>query len=156
MSFEPTSRLARVRAVALLVVVLSLCAAATARAQDEPKEPPFHDFKGVCIGMSAQDARQKLGSPTEKSDAFDFYNLSEKQTVQLYYDAGKVSAIAVMFTNAGADALSPKTIFGADIDAKPDGSIYKLVRYQKAGYFVAYNRTAGGSPLVSVTIQKIK
>jgi hypothetical protein len=155
MSSVPTSRLARVRAVALLAVAISLCAAA-ARAQDEPKEPLFHEFKGVCIGMSAQDARQKLGNPTEKSDAFDYYNLSEKQTVQLYYDAGKVTAIAVMFTNAGADAISPKSIFGADIDAKPDGSMYKLVRYQKAGYFVAYSRTAGEQPLVSVTIQKIK
>jgi hypothetical protein len=155
MSFEPTSRLARVRAVSLLVVVLSLCAA-TARAQDEPKEPSFRDFKGVCIGMSAQDARQKLGTPTEKSDAFDYYNLSEKQTIQVYYDAGKVSAIAVMFTNPGADAISPKSIFGVDIDAKPDGSMYKMVRYQKAGYFVAYSRTAGDSPLISVTIQKIK
>jgi hypothetical protein len=155
MSFEPASRPARLRALALLLVVLSSCAAA-ARAQDEPKEPPFHEFKGVCIGMSAQDARQKLGTPTEKSDVFDFYSLSEKQTVQVYYDAGKVSAIAVMFANAGADAISPRAIFGADIDAKPDGSMYKMVRYQKAGYFVAYSRTAGDSPLVSVTMQKIK
>ncbi|HVG28965.1 MAG TPA: hypothetical protein VM864_04520 [Pyrinomonadaceae bacterium] len=155
MSLEPASRLSRVRLAALLVAVLSLCAAA-ARAQDEPKEPLFQDFKGVCIGMTAQDARQKLGNPTEKSDAFDFYNVSEKQTVQVYYDAGKVSAIAVMFTNAGADAISPKTIFGSELVARPDGSMYKMVRYQKAGYFVAYSRTAGDSPLVSVTIQKIK
>jgi outer membrane protein assembly factor BamE (lipoprotein component of BamABCDE complex) len=155
MSFAPTSRLARLSAlVTLLVVALSVCAAA--RAQDEPKEPLFHDFKGVCIGMTAQDARQKLGNPTEKSDAFDFYNVSDKQTVQVYYDAGKVSAIAVMFTNAGADAISPKTIFGSEIAAKPDGSMYKMVRYQKAGFFVAYSRTAGDQPLVSVTIQKIK
>ncbi|MCA1630595.1 MAG: hypothetical protein LC785_00045 [Acidobacteria bacterium] len=156
MSFEPTARRARARAAALLVAVLSLCAAAAARAQEEPKEPTFREFKGVAIGTSAQDARQKLGTPTEKSDAFDFYNLSEKQTVQVYYDAGKVSAIAVMFTNAGTDAISPRTIFGTDIDAKPDGSMYKMVRYQKAGYFVAYSRSAGNSPLVSVTIQKIK
>jgi hypothetical protein len=155
MSSAPTSRPARAHAVALLVVVLSLCAVA-ARAQDEPKEPLFHEFKGVSIGMSTQDARQKLGDPTEKSDAFDFYNVSEKQTVQVYYDAGKVSAISVMFTNAGADALSPRTIFGADIEAKPDGSKYRMVRYAKAGYFVAYSRTAGNSPLVSVTIQRIK
>ena len=155
MSLEPTSGLARARAIALLVAALSLCAAA-ARAQDEPKEPLFQDFKGVSIGMSAQEARQKLGNPTEKSDAFDFYNVSEKQTVQVYYDAGKVSAIAVMFTNAGADAISPKTIFGSELVAKPDGSMYKMVRYQKAGYFVAYSRSAGEQPLVSVTIQKIK
>jgi hypothetical protein len=139
------------------LVVLSLVAASSAaRAQDEPKEPPFRDFKGVSLGMTTADARAKLGNPADKSDAVDFFNVSDRQTVQVYYDAGKVSAIAVMFSNAGADALTPKTVFGMDIAAKPDGSIYKMVRCQKAGYFVAYNRTAGNEPLVSVTIQKIK
>ncbi|MFL6229311.1 MAG: hypothetical protein ACJ741_11080 [Pyrinomonadaceae bacterium] len=151
-SITPRSRL-RLPLCALALVCL--CAAG-ARAQDEAKEAPFHDFKGVCIGMSAADARQKLGNPTEKSDALDFYNVSDKQIIQVYYDSGKVSAIALMFMNAGADAMSAKTVFGADIEAKPDGSMYKMVRYQKAGYFVAYNRTAGSAPTVSVTIQKLR
>jgi hypothetical protein len=145
----------RLRLPFLALVALCLCAAG-ARAQGEAKDALFHDFKGVCIGMSAADARQKLGSPTEKSDAFDFYNVSAKQTIQVYYDSGKVSAIALTFMNAGTDAMTAKTVFGADIEAKPDGSIYKMVRYQKAGYWVSYSRTAGNEPLVSVTIQKIK
>ena len=152
---ESNPLLARLRLTLFVALALALCGAA-ARAQDEPKEPPFHEFKGVRIGMSAQEAREKLGSPTEKSDALDFYNVSEKHTIQVYYDAGKVSAIALIFMNAGADAITPKTVFGADIEAKPDGSMYKMVRYAKAGYFVAYSRTAGTEPLVSVTIQKIR
>jgi hypothetical protein len=140
-----------------LFALLALCFCGTvARAQDEAKEAPFHEFKGVCIGMSTADARAKLGNPTDKSDALDIYNISDKQTIQVYYDGGKVSAIALMFTNAGADVLTAKNVFGADIEAKPDGSMYKMVRYTKAGYFVAYNRTAGNEPLVYVTIQKIK
>jgi hypothetical protein len=138
------------------LVAVSLIAASVARAQDEPKEPPFHDFKGVSIGMTIAEARAKLGNPSDKSDALDFFTVSDKQTVQVYYDAGKVFAISVAFANAGADALTPKAVFGTDIAAKPDGSIYKIVRCVKAGYFVAYNRTAGNEPLVSVTIQKIK
>jgi hypothetical protein len=148
-------RLSHLRLALFAVLALSLLGAA-ARAQDEPKEPPFHEFKGVCIGMSAADARAKLGNPTEKSDALDFYNVSAKQTIQVYYDGGKVSAIALMFTNAGADVMSAKSVFGSDIEARPDGSMYKMVRYAKAGYFVAYNRTAGDAPMVYVTIQKIK
>jgi hypothetical protein len=31
-----------------------------------------------------------------------------------------------------------------------------MVRYLKAGYFVAYSRTAGNEPMVSVTIQKLR
>jgi hypothetical protein len=148
-------RLSHLRLMLFAVLALSFVGAA-ARAQDEPKEPPFHEFKGVCIGMSAADARAKLGNPSDKSDALDLYNVSDRQTIQVYYDGGKVSAIALMFTNAGADALSPKAVFGSDIEAKPDGSMYKMVRFTKAGYFVAYNRTAGNEPLVIVTIQKIR
>jgi hypothetical protein len=54
----------------------------------------------------------------------------------------------------GSDVPTPRSIFGADVEAKPDGSIYKMVRYQKAGCWVSYNRTAGDAPLVSITIQK--
>jgi hypothetical protein len=139
----------------LALFTLGLAAALPAPAQEE-KEPPFHAFKGVAIGMTVADARQKLGSPTDKSDAQDLYNINDKQNVLVYYDGGKVSAIALMFTGGGPDTLTPRAVFGSDIEAKPDGSIYKIVRYQKAGYFVAYSRSAGDSPMVSVTIQKIR
>jgi hypothetical protein len=44
---------------------------------------------------------------------------------------------------------------GDELEARPDGSLYKLVRYPKAGYWVSYSRTAGNSPIVSVTMQKM-
>jgi hypothetical protein len=156
MSIDSKFRPVRLSLSLLALVTLCLAAASVARAQDE-KEPPFHAFKGVAIGMTVADARLKLGNPTDKSDAQDLYNVNDKQIVQVYYDSGgKVSAISLMFTNAGADVLTPRAVFGSDIEAKADGSIYKLVRYLKAGYFVAYSRTAGNEPMVSVTIQKIR
>ena len=37
-----------------------------------------------------------------------------------------------------------------------DGSVYKMVRYEGAGYFVVYSRPAGEAPpLVTVTMQKL-
>ncbi len=138
-----------------LLALAVICLASAARAQDD-KQPPFHDFKGVTIGMAAADARQKLGSPADKSDAQDLYNINDRQTAMVYYDGGKVSAIVLMFTGGGADALTPKLVFGADAEVKPDGSISKMVRYEKAGYFVAYSRTPGDSPLITVTIQKLR
>jgi hypothetical protein len=155
MSTDVQFRPLRLSLSLLALVALSLAAASVARAQDE-KEPPFHGFKGVAIGMTVADARQKLGNPTDKSDVQELYSINDKQIVQVYYDGGKVSAISLMFTNAGADALTPRAVFGSDIEAKPDGSIYKLVRYMKAGYFVAYSRTAGNEPMVSITIQKLR
>lgn len=153
---DPQSRLARLSLSVFALLVLSVAAAQVARAQDE-KEPPFHEFKGVSIGMKVSDARQKLGSPADKSDVQDLYSINDKQNVLVYYDAGgTVSAIALMFTGASADAPTPKAVFGTDVETKPDGSISKMVRYTKAGYFVAYNRTAGDAPMTTITIQKIR
>ena len=118
--------------------------------------PAFQEFKGVRIGMTADEARKKLGSPTDKGDTQDFYLVSEKASMQVMYDAAhKVTALALIYMDAGTAAPPPKAVLGTDIEAKPDGSLYKLVRYPKAGYWVSYSRTAGDAPIVSVTMQKI-
>ena len=97
-----------------LLVVFALCLAPTAFAQDEEeaKDPVFREFKGVHIGMSAADCRAKLGSPTDKSDTNDFYAVNDKQTVQVFYNVGKVSAIAISFLDSPTDAPTPKSVFG--------------------------------------------
>lgn len=115
---------------------------------------PLMAFMGVSIGTSADEVRKKLGEPKDKADDQDFFIFNEKQTAQVLYDKShKVITISADFVG-GTDAPTPKSIFGEDIALKPDGSMYKLVRYPKAGYWVSYNRTAGDTPLVTVTIQK--
>lgn len=129
---------------------------AAAANPDDAQAPAFQEYKGVRIGMSADEARKKLGSPTDKGDTQDFYLVSEKESVQVIYDsAKKVSALALIYMNAGANAPTAKSILGADLEARADGSLYKMVRYPKAGYWVSYSRTAGDAPIVSVTMQKI-
>jgi hypothetical protein len=46
-------------------------------------------------------------------------------------------------------------VLGTEIETKEDGSMHQLIRYPEAGYWVSYNRTAGESPLVLVTMQRI-
>ena len=102
--------------------------------------------------------RKKLGSPANKGDEQDFYVFSDsKETAQVLYDksTGKVTAISIDFMNGAREVITPQQVFGADFDAKPDGSKYKLVRYPKAGYWVSYSRTAGDTPIITVTIQQI-
>lgn len=118
-------------------------------------EPAFNEFRGVRLGMTADEARKKLGDPKDKSDGQDFYMWGDKIAAQVLYKTSKVVTISIDFM-APDDAPSAKQVLGADVEAKADGSMYKLVRYTKAGYWVSYNRTAGDSPLVSVTIQKIE
>jgi len=120
-------------------------------------EPLFSEFKGVRIGSSTDEARKKLGSPKDKGDEQDFYVFNDNQAVQIYYDKAtkKVTAISIDFMN-GANAIPlAKDVIGSEIDAKPDGSGYKLVRYPKAGYWVSYSRTAGKEPTITITMQKI-
>jgi hypothetical protein len=159
-----------------LLVAVSLTVAGTAFAQNnsttasnatasknrtaasgEEQQPVFLDYRGVKLGWLAEEVRKKLGSPANKGDEQDFYIFSEKETAQVLYDkaTNKVTAISVDFTSGARDVITPQQVFGSDIEAKPDGSKYKLVRYPKAGYWVSYSRTAGDTPIVTVTIQKL-
>jgi hypothetical protein len=120
-------------------------------------QPLLREYRGVALGMTAQEVRRTLGEPADKSDEQDFYNFSETESAQIFYDAtGKVKAISAHFTGDGAaSAPTPKTLFGEDALPKADGSVFKLVRYPRAGCWVSYSRTAGDQPLVTVSMQKI-
>ena len=143
----------------LLLAALALAPAALAQtpAGDKPKEePPFHAYKGVRIGMAAEEARKLLGNPTDKDDKQDFYSFNDKESCQVYYDdTKKVFAVSVTYLAPEA-APAPKTVLGAEADAKQDGSLYKMLRFPKVGYWVSYTRTAGESPMTLVTMQKIQ
>ncbi len=119
--------------------------------------PCFSDYKGVQIGMTIDEARKKLGEPKEKAEELDIYNFDDKESAQVYYDKDtkKVTAISVDYVGAGT-APECKKVTGTDADARADGSKFKLVRYPKQGYWVSYNRTAGTSPTITVTMQKIQ
>jgi hypothetical protein len=133
-------------------------AARTAPAE-QPKEdePLFSEYKGVRIGMMTDEARKKLGSPQDKSDEQDFYVFNEQESAQVFYDkTHKTYAISVNYlgtNNTGTPTA--KAIFGSEIETKPDGSMFKMVRYPKAGYWVSYSRTSGSDPIISITIQRI-
>jgi hypothetical protein len=155
------------RVFAFLIAALSLALlspgvqaqrrASTHAAPPEDPSPLFNAYRGVHLGMSADEARKKLGEPKEKGTEQDFYIFSETETAQIVYDkTQKVVTISADFTTAGSEVITAKQVFGADIDPKADGSVYKMVRYPKAGYWLSYNRTSGASPLTTVTLQKIQ
>lgn len=138
---------------ALAFALPASAAQSGAGAAKEKEEPPFHEYKGVRIGMTADEARKKLGDPTDKGDTQDFYAVGDKETVQVFYDAEKkVHALSIIYM--GGDAPAAKAVLGADVEAKPDGSMHRRVDYPKAGFWVAYSRTGGDSPLVTITMQK--
>jgi hypothetical protein len=147
------------RSLTLLVLcAAALAAAASARAQDKPdkeNEPPFRQYKGVRLGMAADEARKLLGNPADKDDKQDFYSFSDHETAQIFYDAEKkVFAISVVYIGATSGVPTAKSVLGTEVEAKPDGSMHERLDFPKARCWVAYSRTSGDSPLITITLQK--
>jgi hypothetical protein len=118
--------------------------------------PVFTNYRGVQIGMSAKEVRDKLDQLKEGGPTQDFFVFSKEESAQIYYDKDrKVMAISVDYFGGNTDAPSPSSVLGMELQAKPDGSMYALKRYPGAGYWVSYNRTAGDKPIVTITMQKI-
>ena len=113
-------------------------------------------YKELKIGASADEVRRLLGeAQIDDKDGF-FYDL-DSEVVQIRLDPqGTVRLIAVTYADGSPNAPKYADIFGAEQPAiKPDGSIYELVRYPEAGYWIAYSKTAGDKPTVTVTMQKL-
>jgi hypothetical protein len=126
-----------------------------AKSDKDEESPPYHEYKGVRIGMTADEARKALGVPTDKGDQQDFYVFSDNETAQVFYDAQKkVVAVATVYVGAAGGVPAPRAVLGTEIEPKADGSLYKMVTYPKAGFWVSYSRTAGEAPITSITMQK--
>lgn len=119
--------------------------------------PVFHEYRGIQIGWLADDVRKKLGNPAVKSDEQDYFLFGEKERAQILYDkkTGMVTTISVDFNSDAPDVITPQQVFGGDVETKADGSKHKLVRYPKAGFWVSYSRTAGDTPIITITLQKM-
>lgn len=129
-------------------------AAAQTPSSGEEASASFKEYRGIQLGMLADEVRKKLGSPKDKGDEQDFYIFDETETAQIVYDkTHKVVTISADFLKP---ILTAKQVLGAEVEAKADGSVYKMVRYPKAGYWLSYNRTGGNSPLTTITLQKIE
>ena len=119
-----------------------------------PRAPLYGEYRGVKLGMTAEEVRAKLGKPEEKADEMDFYVFSDTERARVYYRDGKASAVIATYIGREARAPAPAAVLGEEIEAKADGSMYKMTAYPHAGYWVAYSRTAGDEPMVIITMQK--
>jgi hypothetical protein len=158
-----TRRPAPARFALLLLATLALLPTALAQkpktapapADHAQNEPPFHDYKGVRIGMAAEEARKLLGNPTDKDDKQEVFAVSDDESCQVYYDATrKVMAVSITYFSAKA-VPNVKAVLGEEPEAKQDGSFSKLIRFPKAGYWVSYTRTSGDAPMTIIAMQKI-
>ncbi len=117
------------------------------------QQPLYTEYRGVRLGMLAEEARAKLGTPAMKASDQDYYILSENETAQICYDgAAKVVTISVDYLG-GIGAPDYRAVVGGELNGTANGSLYRMVRYESLGFWVSYNRTTGPVATVTVTIQ---
>ena len=150
-------RLPALTALALLLLSAPALAQTGTTASDKARdEPPFHEYKGVRLGMTADEARKLLGNPTEKDDKQEVFAVGDQESCQVYYDeTKKVSALSVTYFSSKS-VPAAKTVLGEEPAANQDGSFSKLIRFPKAGFWVSYTRTSGDAPMTIIAIQKLK
>ena len=118
--------------------------------------PLYREYRGVRLGMTAAEARAKLGEPVMKSNDQDFYVLSSNETAQIVYDQfQKVVTISTDYT-AGVGAPDYRSVVGTGLLEKPDGSLFRMVQYESLGFWVSYNKSTTAVPVVTITIQMFR
>lgn len=138
---------------ALLLMLLGVLAS---RANAQIKQPLYREYRGVRIGMTAEQARAKLGAPTLKSVEQDFYVFSTSETAQIAYDAEqKVVTISTDYAG-GTGAPDYKSVVGEGLLQRPDGSVFRMVMYDSERLWVSYNKSSAMVPTVTITIGVMK
>ena len=121
--------------------------------------PVFTAYRGITIGMPADEVRRKLVKKPRFADSNGlYYVFSEQEKLQIVFDRDKkVKLISIMYAGENADAPAYEEVFGSGVplETSPGGRIYKLVNYDDAGFWIAYYRSAGEHPKTTITIQKI-
>lgn len=135
-----------------MCVLLLLLLAAIAYGQSTT----YREYRGIRLGMTATEARAKLGTPVMQSDDQDYYVISPNETAQLMYNtAQKVIMISTDYTN-GVGAPDYRSVVGERILEKPDGSLFSMVRNDSERFWVSYNKSTSVVPVVTITIGAYK
>ena len=129
---------------------------ATRKAHAQVQQPLYREYRGVRLGMTATEVRAKLGEPALKSDEQDFFIISVSETVQIAYNAQKVTTISTDYAG-GVGAPDYKNVVGEGmLLQRPDGTTFKMVMYDAERFWVTYSKSATASPIVTVTIGAMK
>lgn len=129
-------------------------AAPSVRAQVKPAI--YREYRGIRLGMTAAEARAKLGEPVLKSDEQDYYVFSSNETTQIGYDVAKKVMMISTDYSAGVGAPDYKSVVGEGLLQRPDGSVFRMVMYESERFWVSYNRSAATVPVVTITIGIIR
>ena len=140
----------------LLLGVIAKGQSQTQVARANSQQSIYREYRGVRLGMTAAEARGKLGEPAMKSDEQDFYMVSPTETVQIAYDRNQtVMTISTDYVG-GTGAPDHRAVVGEALLRRPDGSVFAMVMYDSERFWVTYNKSAAVVPIVTITIGAMK
>ena len=117
------------------------------------RQPLYTDYRGVRLGMTATEARAKLGEPAMKSEEQDYYVFSSNETAQIVYAEQKVKTISIDYLG-GVGAPDVRAVLGeVMLLQRPDGSLFSMIHYPAHQMWVSYNKSAATVPVVTITMQ---
>ena len=123
-------------------------------------EPLMTDYRGIKVGMTADEVRAKLNEKPKVADKTGFYYVfSDDESAQIALDKNKkVRVISVIYSGKNATAPKYEDVFGKDVVITPttDGRIYKMMRYPDTGVLIVYSRAAGDNPMTTITMQRMR
>lgn len=67
---------------------------------EDPDKPLYQEYRGIQLGMAADEVRKKLGNPTDKGDEQDFFMLNDAESAQIFYDKTKKGSASPVYANA--------------------------------------------------------
>lgn len=122
-------------------------------------QPVFTGYRGIMLGMTADEVRRLLNKKPKYDDTDGFYYIfSDKESAQFVLDENKrVKMVSVIYSRGNADAPSYEDVFGSEIQLEidADGRINKLINYPDAGFWIAYYQAGGENPKRTLTVQKL-
>ena len=137
----------------ILTIAIVLLAAFIAHAH---VDSIIKEYRGVFIGTDRDQVHQKLGKPKNEYPGEDDFDVSETESVRVFFDdAKKVKAIVITYSGKLDAAPKPNDVIGEPIEPRPDGGMYKMVRVEDKGFWVSYVKTAGENPSVMITVQSL-
>ncbi len=130
-----------------------------APASQESPAPVVTSLGGLTLGLTADEAKDKLGKPDVSDKTGMLFTPSGTESIQIGLDEeGKIRTIAHIYTDGDKKAPSFEDVFGPGVE-KPEstGTLYKMVRYPEAGMWLSYSLTnADSKPMTVVTMRRIK
>lgn len=131
-------------------------AVGAATATKAVRAPAMTEFRKASIGIDADELKKAWGKPEVEDATGLIFELSDKEMAQIAIDPDKkVNTIAVTFKD-GSGAPTAEEVFGPGekIERKENGTIFHMVRYPEAGYWVSYLSQGEGKSVI-LTFRKL-